>query len=69
MEIRIGTSGFHYKHWVGTFYPPKTAASKMLEYYLRYFDTVELNNSFYRLPTEEAFQSWREATPPDFVLR
>lgn len=68
MELRIGTSGFHYKHWVGTFYPPKTPASRMLEYYLRYFDTVELNNSFYKLPTEEAFENWRDATPPGFVF-
>lgn len=68
MEIRIGTSGFHYKHWIGTFYPPKTPASKMLEHYLRHFDTVELNNSFYRLPTEEAFESWRDATPAGFVF-
>ena len=68
MEIRIGTSGFHYKHWVGTFYPAKTPASKMLDFYLQYFDTVELNNSFYRLPTEEAFESWRNATPAGFVF-
>ena len=56
-DIRIGTSGYHYKHWVGTFYPPKTPASKMLDYYVHHFDTLELNNSFYRLPTIEAFES------------
>lgn len=67
-EIRIGTSGYHYKHWVGTFYPPKTQPSKMLEYYIRHFDTLELNNSFYRLPTIEAFESWSNATPKDFVF-
>jgi uncharacterized protein YecE (DUF72 family) len=49
-DIRIGTSGFHYKHWKGPFYPPDLPASHMLEYYVRHFDTVELNNSFYRLP-------------------
>ena len=48
--IRIGTSGWHYKHWVGTFYPAKTPASKMLAYYYERFDTVELNNTFYRPP-------------------
>jgi uncharacterized protein YecE (DUF72 family) len=66
-DIRIGTSGYHYKHWVGTFYPPKTPASKMLEFYPRHFDTVELNNSFYRLPTVAAFECWRDAVPRNFV--
>jgi uncharacterized protein YecE (DUF72 family) len=67
-DIRIGTSGFHYKHWIGPFYPPKTPASKMLGFYLQHFDTVELNNSFYRLPTTEAFDAWREATPANFIF-
>jgi uncharacterized protein YecE (DUF72 family) len=65
-EVRIGCSGWHYKHWVGRFYPEKTPASKMLDYYLQYFDTVELNNSFYKLPTVESFQCWKDATPRDF---
>jgi uncharacterized protein YecE (DUF72 family) len=67
-DIRIGTSGFHYKHWKGPFYPDKIPASKMLDYYLQHFDTVELNNSFYRLPKPEAFDCWRDATPPNFVF-
>jgi uncharacterized protein YecE (DUF72 family) len=67
-DVRIGTSGYHYKHWVGTFYPQKTPSSKMLDYYVRHFDTLELNNSFYRLPTIEAFESWRAATPNNFVF-
>ena len=67
-EIRIGTSGWHYKHWVGTFYPPGLKASEMFAYYQRFFDTVELNNSFYRLPTPEAFLAWRESAGPDFVF-
>jgi uncharacterized protein YecE (DUF72 family) len=65
-EIRIGTSGWHYKHWVGSFYPPKTSASKMLGLYIQCFDTVELNNSFYRLPPEKGLANWRDSTPPDF---
>jgi uncharacterized protein YecE (DUF72 family) len=65
-EIRIGCSGWHYKHWVGRFYPPKTPASKMLEFYLQHFDTVELNNSFYKLPDIATFDCWRGATPKDF---
>lgn len=67
-DIRIGTSGFHYKHWVGPFYPSKTPAAKMLEYYVQHFDTLELNNSFYRLPTMEAFECWRDSTPKNFVF-
>jgi len=54
-DIRIGTSGYHYKHWKGPFYPASTPASKLLDFYAQHFDTVELNNSFYRLPTESAF--------------
>ena len=65
-EIRIGTLGWHYKHWLGTFYPEKLPASKMLGFYLREFDTVELNNSFYKLPETKTFLCWREATPPNF---
>ena len=64
--VYIGTSGWHYKHWVGTFYPAKTPASKMLAYYFERFDTVELNNTFYRLPKESALENWRESTPPGF---
>jgi uncharacterized protein YecE (DUF72 family) len=67
-EVRIGTSGWHYKHWVGTFYPPKTPASKMLAYYYQHFDTVELNNTFYRLPPVSGLEVWRDSTPDNFVL-
>jgi uncharacterized protein YecE (DUF72 family) len=67
-DIRIGTSGFHYKHWKGPFYPEKTPAAKMLDFYIQHFDTVELNNSFYRLPPATAFDCWRETTPANFVF-
>lgn len=67
-DIRIGTSGYHYKHWVGSFYPPKTSGAKLLEHYVRHFNTLELNNSFYRLPTVSAFECWRDSTPSDFVF-
>ncbi|HWR16354.1 MAG TPA: DUF72 domain-containing protein [Terriglobales bacterium] len=66
--VRIGTSGWHYKHWCGPFYDPKLPGAKMLEVYYQHFDTVEINNSFYRLPTEAAFRSWREATPTNFCF-
>lgn len=65
-NIRIGTAGWHYKHWVGNFYPQKFPASKMLAYYYERFDTVEINNSFYMLPKIETLSTWRETTPPDF---
>jgi uncharacterized protein YecE (DUF72 family) len=66
--IHIGTSGWHYKHWVGRFYPEKFPASRMLEYYSQRFDTVEINNSFYQLPRETALETWREATPRRFCF-
>jgi uncharacterized protein YecE (DUF72 family) len=65
-DIRIGTSGWHYKHWVGTFYPERLPASKMLEFYLRHFDAVEINNTFYKLPRVEMLRAWRDAVPADF---
>lgn len=68
VEIRIGTSGWHYKHWVGTFYPEKLPASRMFEFYQRHFDTVELNNPFYRLPNPETFAAWRDAAPENFCF-
>jgi uncharacterized protein YecE (DUF72 family) len=67
-DIRIGTSGFHYKHWRGPFYPEKIREAAMLDFYAQHFDTVELNNSFYRLPSESAFDGWRDATPENFVF-
>ena len=67
-RVRIGTSGWHYKHWLGAFYPPKLPASKMLAYYLERFDTVEINNSFYRLPSETALAAWRDSTPEQFCF-
>ena len=67
-DIRIGTSGFHYKHWKGPFYPEKIPDAAMLDFYARHFDTVELNNSFYRLPTAAAFDCWRDATPENFLF-
>lgn len=67
-NVHIGTSGWHYKHWVGPFYPPKLPASKMLDHYVEHFDTVEINNSFYRLPLESALTNWRDSTPPGFCF-
>jgi uncharacterized protein YecE (DUF72 family) len=64
--VHIGTSGFHYKHWRGPFYPEKLPARKWLDYYTQHFDTVELNNTFYRLPLETGLANWRDSTPENF---
>jgi uncharacterized protein YecE (DUF72 family) len=67
-NIYIGTSGWHYKHWVRTFYPAGTKDSGQLAYYIKFFKTVELNNSFYHLPPPLTFKNWRKAVPDDFVF-
>lgn len=67
MQFYIGTSGWHYVHWRDRFYPAKLPKAKWLEFYASNFNTVELNNSFYRLPTEAAFTTWRDSSPSDFV--
>ncbi|HEY31797.1 MAG TPA: DUF72 domain-containing protein [Dehalococcoidia bacterium] len=67
VEYRIGTSGWHYQHWIEQFYPANLSKSAWLGFYAQNFSTVELNNSFYRLPSERAFVNWREAVPADFV--
>jgi uncharacterized protein YecE (DUF72 family) len=67
-EYYIGTSGWHYEEWEGIFYPVDMPKSKWLEFYAGHFQTVELNNSFYRLPSEKAFVNWREASPEGFVF-
>ncbi len=67
-KIHIGTSGWHYRHWVGPFYPPGAAPATFLERYAASFDTVEINSSFYRLPTPEIVAHWRDLTPPGFVF-
>ena len=67
-EYYIGTSGWHYEHWRGLFYPEALAKPKWLRFYAQDFTTVELNNSFYHLPSEKAFSTWRESTPANFVF-
>jgi uncharacterized protein YecE (DUF72 family) len=70
MSVRyyVGCSGWHYEHWRGLYYPQELPKSKWLSFYAQQFDTVELNNSFYRLPSERAFTTWRESTPENFVF-
>jgi uncharacterized protein YecE (DUF72 family) len=66
--IRIGTSGWHYPHWRGPFYPADLPPAEMLAYYAQRLDTVEVNNSFYRLPEEDTLVAWRDATAEDFLF-
>ena len=67
-QIHIGTSGWHYKHWKGTFYPADIKEKDQLAEYLKTFSTVELNNSFYRLPEPETFSHWAAAAPNGFIF-
>ncbi|MGH3621706.1 MAG: DUF72 domain-containing protein [Sciscionella sp.] len=67
-ETRIGTSGWAYPEWRGTFYPPELAQRRELEHLSRTVNSVELNNSFYALPKSSSFRRWREQTPDDFVF-
>ena len=68
-ELRIGCSGWAYKHWEGgVFYPLKLRAKDELAYYASRFETAEINGSFYRLPTEAAVDGWRERTPEGFLF-
>ncbi|GGZ06762.1 hypothetical protein GCM10010365_27150 [Streptomyces poonensis] len=68
MTLFVGTSGWQYKDWRGLLYPDGTPARLWLEEYAAHFATVESNNAFYRLPSYETFDAWRERTPPDFVV-
>jgi len=64
--IRTGCSGWNYKHWRERFYPKGLPARRWFEFYAEHFDTVEINNSFYRLPSAETFDKWRQQAPPGF---
>ena len=66
--IHIGTSGWHYKHWLGAFYPANFAEKNYLKYYSEHFCTVEVNNSFYHLPQENTIIQWKDTVPEDFVF-
>jgi len=68
MKIFIGTSGYGYKEWKGKFYPEKLSAKKMLGFYSERFGAVEINNTFYRMPTESVVKSWAGQVPEDFVF-
>ena len=66
--IRVGTSGYQYPAWRGSFYPRDLDEAAMLPFYATQFDTVEINYSFYRMPAPPALLAWAQATPPEFTL-
>jgi uncharacterized protein YecE (DUF72 family) len=67
-KIYIGTSGWNYAHWKGKFYPAALPHDDEFDFYAQKFNTVELNNSFYRLPEKETFHKWRKNSPDDFIF-
>jgi uncharacterized protein YecE (DUF72 family) len=66
MIVRVGTSGYSYKEWKGHFYPEKLAAKDMLRYYGERFPTVEINNTFYRMPSKSVLEAWAAEVPESF---
>jgi uncharacterized protein YecE (DUF72 family) len=66
-SVRIGCSGWQYKHWRGDFYPAELPQSRWLEHYAQRFDTVEINNTFYRLPEATTFAAWARRAPKRFL--
>jgi uncharacterized protein YecE (DUF72 family) len=68
MAVRVGTSGYSYTAWKGNFFPADLPSSRMLEFYAQKLSTVEINNTFYRMPTSAALAHWAEQVPPGFVF-
>jgi uncharacterized protein YecE (DUF72 family) len=66
VKLWVGTSGYSYKPWLGNFYPERLAAKEMLRFYASRLPSVEINNTFYRLPKESVLQSWSEQVPAEF---
>jgi uncharacterized protein YecE (DUF72 family) len=66
--MRIGTSGYSYKEWKGSFYPEDLPAARMLEFYAGRFDTVEINNTFYRMPEAKMLDKWATQVPDSFTF-
>ncbi len=67
-RIHAGTSGWNYNHWKGVFYPEKIEPSGLLSCYAENFETVEINNSFYQMPSKDTFQGWIDSVPENFIF-
>ncbi|HEX9610866.1 MAG TPA: DUF72 domain-containing protein [Gemmatimonadales bacterium] len=68
MRLRVGTSGYNFPEWKGSFYPPKLPSAKWLEYYATQLGTVEINYTFYRMPSARTVAGWDAATPAAFAF-
>ncbi len=68
MKIFVGTSGWNYGHWRGIFYPNALPQNRWLEFYSKYFDTVEINMTFYRFPFKRAIEKWKKTVPTGFIF-
>src|SRR5437879_12336048 len=68
MKVLVGTSGFAYKEWQGSFYPKDIKAKDMLRYYATQLKSVEINNTFYRMPSESVVRDWAEQVPDAFTF-
>ncbi len=68
MKKYIGCSGYHYADWKSIFYPKDLPKTKWLDYYAQHFNTVEINNTFYKTPSEKTFQKWYDETPDNFIF-
>ena len=66
MKLYVGTSGFSYREWKGSFYPPDLPEKHMLHFYARHFRTVEINNTFYRMPKTSVLEAWAQEVPANF---
>ena len=66
LKFHIGCSGFHYKEWKNVFYPEGLAQSKWFQFYCKHFNTLELNVTFYKFPTEKSLEKWYNGSPEDF---
>lgn len=66
MTVWVGTSGYNYPEWKGSFYPQTMSAARMLPYYARQLSSVEINYTFYRMPNEKTIEGWIQATPENF---
>src|SRR5690349_14868032 len=68
MIAYIGCSGYYYREWKGQFYPADLPSTKWLQYYAEHFNTIEINATFYRMPTLKSLGKWYKDTPEDFVF-
>lgn len=67
-NIHIGTSGWHYDHWKGPFYPENIKNSEMLAFYCVHFKTAEINNTFYQIPEKKTLSEWKDTVPENFIF-